>query len=98
MGLAVRHKIIIAVAVSYFSTLFISTHIPMPKIVYKTEVSDKRLRFSASRNYLMRIALMSDSGIFFGKGGIKRVANQHHLPGAKRLCAPKCFGETFAFD
>jgi VanZ family protein len=25
------------------------------------------------------------SGTFFGKGGIKGVANQHHLPGAKRL-------------
>ena len=68
----------------YFITLFVSTHIPI-QIVYKAEVSDKWLHFLASCNYLMRIALMPDSGTFFGKGGIKRVANQHHLPGAKRL-------------
>jgi hypothetical protein len=98
VGLTGRQKITIAVSSLYFITLVVSTHIPIPKIVYKAEVSDKWLHFPASSNYLMRIALMSDSGIFFGKGGIKRVANQHHLPGAKRLCAVECLDETFAFD
>jgi hypothetical protein len=85
VGLTGRHKITIAVAVSYFITLFVSTHIPIPKIVYKAEVSDKWLHFLASRNYLIRISLMPDSGTFFGEGGIKGVADKHHLPGAKRL-------------
>ena len=37
------------------------------------------------------------SGTFSGKGGIKGVANQHHLPGAKGLSAVECLDETFTF-
>jgi VanZ family protein len=52
VGLTGRQKITIAVAVSYFVMLFVSTHIPMPKIVYKAEVSDKWLHFLAYMNLL----------------------------------------------
>jgi hypothetical protein len=50
VGLTGRQKITIAVAVSYFITLFVSTHIPIPKIVYKAEVSDKWLHYLAYMN------------------------------------------------
>ena len=50
VGLTGRHKIIIAVAVSYFITLFVSTHIPIPQVVYQAKVSDKWLHFLAYMN------------------------------------------------
>ena len=50
MGLTGRHKITIAVAVSYFITLFVSTHMPIPQVVYQAGVSDKWLHFLAYMN------------------------------------------------
>ncbi len=50
MGLTGRHKIIIAVAVSYFITLFVSTHISIPQVVYQARVSDKWIHFLAYMN------------------------------------------------
>jgi VanZ family protein len=50
VGLTGRHKITIAVAVSYFITLFVSTHMPIPRVVYQAEVSDKWLHFLAYMN------------------------------------------------
>ena len=50
MGLTGRQKKTIVVSVLYLITLFVSTHIPIPKIVYKAEVSDKWLHFLAYMN------------------------------------------------
>ena len=62
MGLTGRHKITIAVAVSYFIALFVSTHIPIPKIVYKAGVSDKWLHFLAYMNlfFLLWFSVFND--------------------------------------
>ncbi len=50
MGPTGKHKIIIAVAIFYLITLFVSTHIPIPGLVYKAGVSDKWLHFLAYMN------------------------------------------------
>ena len=42
-----RKLIMIILLVTYWISIFILTHIPMPKIVYKAEVSDKTLHFVA---------------------------------------------------
>lgn len=62
MGLTGRHKITIAVSSLYFITLFVSTHMPIPKIVYKAEVSDKWLHFLAYMNlfFLLWFSLSPD--------------------------------------
>jgi hypothetical protein len=57
-----RRKIIIAVAVSYFIALFVSTHISIPKLVYEAEVSDKWLHFLAYMNlfFLLWFSVFAD--------------------------------------
>jgi hypothetical protein len=62
VGLTGRHKITIAVAGSYFVTLFVSTHIPLPKIVSQAGMSDKWLHFLAYMNlfFLLWFSLFPD--------------------------------------
>ena len=55
MGLTGRQKKTIAVSSLYFVTLFVSTHMPIPELVYRAKVSDKWLHFLA---YLNLIFLM----------------------------------------
>jgi hypothetical protein len=50
VGLTGRQKIIIAVSPLYFVTLFVSTHMPIPEVVYRANVSDKWLHFLAYMN------------------------------------------------
>jgi VanZ family protein len=47
-----RQKITIAAFVFYFIALAIASHIPIPQIVYKAEVSDKWLHFLAYLNFV----------------------------------------------
>ena len=50
MRLTGRQKITIAVSSLYFITLFVSTHMPIPQVVYRANVSDKWLHFLAYMN------------------------------------------------
>ncbi|MGA2173009.1 MAG: VanZ family protein [Sedimentisphaerales bacterium] len=50
MKLTLRQKIAIAALAAYWITLFILTHMPIPKIVYQARVSDKWLHFLAYMN------------------------------------------------
>jgi hypothetical protein len=65
MGLTSRHKIIIAVAVFYFIALFVSTHMPIPKLVYQAKVSDKWLHFLAYMNlfFLLWFSFFTDKKV-----------------------------------
>jgi hypothetical protein len=66
-----RHKITIAVAVSYFITLFVSTHISIPQVVYQAKVSDKWLHFLAYLNliFLMWFSINPDRKANWHKWG-----------------------------
>lgn len=50
MTMALRQKITFAVLAVFWVTLLITTHIPIPKIVYQANVSDKWLHFLAYIN------------------------------------------------
>ena len=50
MGLTGRQKKTIVVSVLYLITLFTFTHIPIPQVVYRANVSDKWLHFLAYMN------------------------------------------------
>jgi VanZ family protein len=50
MRLTRRQKITLALLTVYWAALLISTHIPIPKIVYQAHVSDKWLHFLAYMN------------------------------------------------
>jgi VanZ family protein len=65
VGQAGRHKIIVAVAASYLVALFVSTHIPIPKLVYEAGVSDKWLHFLAYMNlfFLMWFSFYPDKQV-----------------------------------
>jgi VanZ family protein len=57
-----RHKITIVFSVLYLITLFTVTHMPIPKLVYQANVSDKWLHFLAYMNlfFLLWFSVNSD--------------------------------------
>jgi VanZ family protein len=65
MRLTQRQKITITILSAYWVVLLISTHIPIPKIVYQANVSDKWLHFLAYMNlvFLLWFSIRHDSKV-----------------------------------
>jgi VanZ family protein len=55
MALSLRQKLTLIPLVLYWPALFVLSHIPIPKMVYKAQVSDKSLHFIA---YLVLVFLL----------------------------------------
>ncbi|MGA2094145.1 MAG: VanZ family protein [Sedimentisphaerales bacterium] len=70
MRLTQRQKITLALLSAYWVVLLISTHIPIPKIVYQAGVSDKWLHFLAYMNlvFLLWFSIRPDSKVSWRNG------------------------------
>jgi len=55
MALSVRQKVTIILLLFYWPAIFILAHIPIPRLVYKAQVSDKGIHFLA---YLILVFLL----------------------------------------
>jgi VanZ family protein len=71
MVLIRRQKITIALLVLYWTTLVVLTHIPIPKLVYQAQVSDKWLHFLAYINlvFLLWFTIYPDSRVNWRRRG-----------------------------
>jgi VanZ family protein len=47
MGLKLRKKMVLVALALYWPTLFVLSHIPMPRVMYEARISDKTLHFIA---------------------------------------------------
>ncbi len=72
MSLSLRRKLIIISLLLYWPTLFVLTHIPIPQLVYKAQVSDKTLHLVV---YLILVFLLwfvvsPDRKVNWGKAAV----------------------------